>query len=227
MKRSSAGPILVLFARPPKPGEVKPRLAAALGDEKALALHRAFLLDSMELLHRVSPHGIRPAVAWSGAAAEASASFTDALRGVEILEQQGDDPGQRMSGVLADLLARGHDCVAIIGDDTPALPLGHLLAAFELLRDRDLVLGPSSDGGYYLLGARAVVPEIFRGISWGTDRVLAETLKLLKILGLPRVQLPVYRKVDGPEDLDELRSGLAELRDSDPTARNTRQILAI
>lgn len=226
MKRASAGSILVLFARPPKRGEVKTRLASALGEEKALALYRAFLLDSIELLHRVSPHGIRPAIAWAGAAAEASADFTDVLRGVAILEQQGDDLGQRMSGALAELLARGHDRVAIIGADTPSLPLENVLRAFELLRGRDVVLGPSADGGYYLLGARAVVPEIFRGIPWGTDRVLEETLRMLKILGLPRVTLPVCRDVDDPEDLDALRRDLAALRETDPTARNTRQVLA-
>jgi len=131
-----------------------------------------------------------------------------------------------MSGTLADLLARGHDRVAIIGADTPTLPLEHVLRAFELLKDRDVVLGPSADGGYYLLGARDVVPEIFRGIPWGTDRVLEETLKILKILGLPRVVLPVWRDVDGPEDLEEIRRGLASLRQSDPTARHTREALA-
>lgn len=225
MKRASAGPILVLFARPPKRGEVKTRLAAELGAEKALALYRAFLLDSIDLLHRVSPHGIRPAIAWSDGAAAAGTEFAEVLRGVAILEQQGDDLGQRMSGALADLLARGHDRVAIIGADTPSLPIEHVLRAFELLRDRDIVIGPSADGGYYLLGARHVVPEIFRGIPWGTERVLEETLKVLKILGLPRVTLPVWRDVDGPEGLEELRRNLAGLRENDPTARHTRQVL--
>lgn len=226
MKHPSSGAILVLFARAPKLGEVKTRLAAAVGEEKALALYRAFLFDSIELMHRVSPRGIRPAIAWAGSPAEAGAPFADVLGGVEILEQEGDDLGQRMAATFADLFARGHDRIAIIGADTPSLPVEYLLRAFDLLRDRDIVLGPSSDGGYYLLGARAVVPEIFRGMSWGSGKVLDETLKVLKILGLPRVLLPVWRDVDAPEDLKELRRSFAEMRDGDPSARHTRALLA-
>jgi len=237
MKRASSGPILVLFARTPASGQIaqpsgavfdpRPRLAAALGDEKARALERAFLLDSIDLLHRVSPHGVRPAIAWEGGAGVEDDSLADVLGGVEILSQQGEDPGQRMSGTLADLFARGHDSVGILGTGTPSLPLEHLLKAFDWLRDRDVVLGPSAQGGYYFLGARAVVPEIFRGIPWGTDRVLEETLKILKILGLPRVTLPVWRSVEGPEDIEEIRRGLTGLRETDPTARQTRRLLAI
>ena len=219
------GSILVLFARAPRAGKVKSRLADALGEEAALEIYLAFLKDSIEIVRRVSPGGIRPAIAWSGAEGRVP-EVEEMLAGFEILEQEGENLGQRMSNAFADLLSRGHDRVVIIGADTPSLPLEHLYKAFELLRDRDLVLGPANDGGYYLIGARAVYPEIFRDIPWGTDRVLKETVALLRIYGVPRVLLPVWDDVDTIEDLEKLRAALARLDPADPAARHTRQVLS-
>jgi hypothetical protein len=226
MRHSTSGAILVLFARPAVPGEVKSRLAASLGEALALDLYLAFLRDSIELLHRVSPRGIRPAIAWAAPVPGSGAALGDGLGGVEVLVQEGEDLGQRMSNCIAELLSRGHDRVVLIGADTPSLPLETLYLAFDKLRDRDLVLGPSRDGGYYLLGARSVVPEIFRGIPWGTDRVLVETLRILKILGMAPFLLPAWSDVDTIEDLERLRDVLAGLPESDPTARHTRSVLA-
>lgn len=231
--KPSLGPILVLFARPPVPGRTKSRLAAAIGEASAFELYTGFLQDSIDLVRRLSPHGIRPALAWSEPVAAVSPGREAApgpdpadLAGFEVMIQEGEDLGQRMSNCFATLLARGHDRVVIIGADTPSLPLDHLQRAFELLRDRDLVIGPSRDGGYYLIGARCVVPEIFRGIPWGTDRVLEETLTILKIFGMPRVLLPEWGDVDTSEDLEALRASLAGLDPSDPAARHTRAALA-
>ena len=265
----SRGPILVLFARRPRPGAVKTRLAAEIGDAGALAIHTACVRDSIGILRRTSPFGIRPAIAWldeavadtpagdpavratdpssgspvdpppgpasrtgadqgSGAAtapAVAPALFTEDLAGFEKLKQHGEDLGQRMLDCMASLLARGHDRVAILGSDTPSLPVEILKRAFEQLRGHDVVLGPCTDGGYYLIGARCVVPEIFRDIPWGTDRVLADTLTLLKILGIGKALLPPWSDVDTAADLRELRAALAALAPGDPTARHTRAAL--
>ena len=224
MKRAH-GSILVLFARAPRAGRVKSRLAAVLGETAALEIYLAFLKDSIEMVRRVSPGGIRPAIAWAGAEGPVS-EIEEMLAGFEVLDQEGDDLGQKMSNTFADLLSRGHDRVVIIGSDTPSLPLEHLYKAFDLLRDRDLVIGPATDGGYYLIGARAVYPEIFRDIPWGTARVLEETIALLRIYGIPRVLLPKWEDVDTIEDLERLRSSLAGLDPADPAARHTRQVLS-
>lgn len=215
----------MLFARPPKAGYVKTRLSASIGEARAIELYMAFLKDSIELLHRVSPRGVRAGIAWAESPGPLP-MLEDALAGLDVLVQDGDDLGQRMSSCFADLLARGHDCVALIGTDTPSLPLAFLHQAFDLLKDRDLVFGPSTDGGYYLIGARSVVPEIFRGIEWGSNRVLEDTLKILKIFGLPRVLLPVWSDVDTVEDLEALRRSLATLPPNEPTAKHTRALLA-
>ena len=224
MKPVRLGPILVLFARPARAGEVKTRLGAAVGGARAFELYLAFLRDSIELLHRVSPRGVRAGIAWAGRV-EPRGEIDEALEGIEVLQQEGEDLGQRMSNCIADLLARGHDRVAIIGADTPSLPLETLHRAFDALRDHDLVLGPSADGGYYLMGGRAVVPEIFRDIPWGTGRVLGETLRVLKILGIPPVLLREWFDVDTLEDLEKLRESLSSLPKGDPTARHTRAAL--
>lgn len=218
----------MLFARPPRLGAVKTRIAAALGDAAALELHTALLRDSIDLLRRASQYGVRPAIAWSEPAAVpgGGAGLDEDLAGFEVLLQEGDDLGQRMSNCIASLLARGHDRVVIVGSDTPSLPIEHVQRALVLLRDQDLVIGPSTDGGYYLIGARSVVPEIFRGIPWGTDRVLADTLAILKIFGIPRVLLPEWADVDTPGDVEALRASLARLDPSDPRARRTRALLA-
>jgi rSAM/selenodomain-associated transferase 1 len=227
--RATRGPILVLFARPPRLGGAKSRLAAALGEETALALYTAFLRDSIDLLRRVSPRGIRPAIAWSDplppGSGPAPPGLDEDLAGFERMVQRGDDLGQRMADCLATLLSAGHDRVAIIGADTPTLPIDILYQAFELLRDRDLVIGPARDGGYYLLGARSVVPEIFKDIPWGTDRVLSQTLWVLKTFGMPRVLLPEWDDIDTVESLEILRSALEAAPADSPVGRHTRQAL--
>src|SRR5437867_10625140 len=98
MRSTASGPILVLFARPAVPGEVKSRLAASLGEAAAFDRYIAFLRDSIELLHRVSPRGIRPAIAWAAGvpAAGSGAALGGVLGGVEMLQQEGEDLGQRM-----------------------------------------------------------------------------------------------------------------------------------
>lgn len=231
MKHEASGAILVLFARPPRSGAVKPRLAAGLGDARALALYTAFLRDSIALVRRVSPWGIRGAIAWSEPPTadelrSLAEPLAEPLDGVETLAQGEGDLGQRLSSTLAYLLSRGHDRVLIMGADTPSLPPETIKSASELLRDRDLVFGPATDGGYYLIGARAVFPEIFRDIPWGTDKVLSETLRILKIFGIPRVLLQPWSDVDTPEDLDKLAAELRDLPANDPAARFTRAVLS-
>ena len=225
MAHRDSGPILILFARPVRRGEVKTRLSAEIGEERALALYRAFVRDTIALQRRLSPHGIRAGIAWADEP-EADRLIDEALAGFEVTLQEGEDLGQRMLNTMAELFARGHDRVVIIGADTPSLPIEIPTRAFELLRDREIVIGPSTDGGYYLIGARVAIPEIFRDIPWGTNRVLEETLKILKILGLPRVLLPVWSDVDTPRDLEQLQSSLDRIPPNDPTARHTRALLA-
>ena len=147
----------------------------------------------------------------------------DCARGV----QQGEDLGQRMQNCLTEHLALGFRRVVIIGADSPTLPLEILTSAFAALRDRDIVLGPSLDGGYYLMGARTVAPEMFRGITWGGPTVLRDTLRILKILGMAPVLLPQWYDVDTVEDLRRLAGDIMRLQEAgEPAPRATLKALA-
>ena len=104
-----------------------------------------------------------------------------------------------MRRALQDRFAEGYDKAVIIGSDSPSLPVTYIERA--LGSDKDLVLGPSTDGGYYLIGMRGKVVEVFDGVSWGTQKVLRETCAHLEQDGAELELLPVWYDIDNPEDL--------------------------
>lgn len=201
---------LVVFARAPEPGRCKTRLGASLGDAAALRLHGAFVEDACAL-----GAGIAERLVLAVAGDPQHPGF--AGLSVERLAQGDGDLGQRMDRALAL-----GGAVCIVGSDAPTLPRAHLVEAFQRLADADVVLGPSTDGGYWLIGARRPVPELFEGIAWGTPAVLPETLRRLS--GLRAALLPFHYDVDDAEDLALL---LAHLRHLPPAvAPATRRALA-
>jgi rSAM/selenodomain-associated transferase 1 len=115
--------------------------------------------------------------------------------------QTNGDLGDRMQSALASALKRGSDRVVLIGVDCPDLNAPILTEAFQMLDRHDLVLGPAADGGYYLIGLSRLVPDLFVGINWGTDRVLAQTKDIANRLQLNTHYLPILNDVDLPEDL--------------------------
>ncbi|HLF47828.1 MAG TPA: TIGR04282 family arsenosugar biosynthesis glycosyltransferase [Methylomirabilota bacterium] len=126
---------------------------------------------------------------------------------------------------FAEFLGNGHAGAVAIDSDTPTLPTEHLAEAVARLRrgDADLVLGPSEDGGYYLIGLRAPHPELFDGIRWSTPEVMPETLRRAEEKGLRVALLPTWYDVDTPTDLARLRAALAASQTLTP--RHTRKFL--
>lgn len=194
----AAADVLVVMARQPTPGAVKTRLARRIGDAAACDLYRAFLADiaatltdeRWRLLWAVTPPkaDIRPIV---GANAES-------------LAQRGDDLAARMRHVLEDVFAAGADRVVMIGADAPHLGPSAVAAAFAALESADLVLTPTRDGGYCLIGLRAV-HDLFSGVAMGSERVFVQTLDRARALGLGvSTQLETF-DVDEWEDVLELR----------------------
>ena len=120
--------------------------------------------------------------------------------------QRGNSLGEREANVFVDLLQRGFSRVVLIGGDIPTLPFFHLQEAFSRLTDprTDVVLGPSEDGGYYLIGARKLHPCLFEDIAWSTATVLVETLAQARRHGLNVAQVPVWYDVDSEVDLARL-----------------------
>jgi rSAM/selenodomain-associated transferase 1 len=190
------------MARHPIPGRVKTRLARALGPETACALYRAFVLDLADRL-RVLPWR----VTW--AYEPASAPFPALLPGARCRAQEGGDLGARMAAAVAAEFADGAPSVVVLGADVPHIPRMRIEGAVRALSDVDVVLGPAEDGGYYLIGVRRPLPELFRGIAWGTAEVLATTRARAAAAGLQVRLLPVTFDVDEPADISRLRALLA------------------
>ena len=213
---------IVVMAKAPRPGEVKTRLSPALSPIDAAALSRCFLLDTVALARRLD----RVVIAIAYTPSDARIVFEETCPGVFLVPQWGDDLGARLAGAFEQLFALGFASVVAIGADTPTLPLAYLETALALVRDPrvDVVLGPSTDGGYYLIGMRALQHGLFQDIPWSTGRVFAETLRRTERAGITTACLASWRDVDTVEDLRALE---AALRGGDGgTARETRRFLA-
>lgn len=196
---------LVVFARAPEPGRVKTRLAAGLGDAAALALYRAFLDDTLAVAAEAARRTrARLELAVAGPAASLHA---EAQRfGAALAVQPDGDLGARMRVFLDRELARG-GAACVIGSDVPQLPVGSLERALDALDRDEVVLGPSRDGGYWLIGARRGIPEAFAGVPWSTPDVLAATLD--RLAGRRVALADMHFDIDDADDLALLRRWLA------------------
>jgi rSAM/selenodomain-associated transferase 1 len=197
---------LLVFTKPPIPGRVKTRLLGELTPGSAARLHQALLGDLLTALEGGS-FSVRVAVALEPR--EAVPAIHHPVVG-DVERQRGADLGERMFNALSDA-ARDHDLVAVVGSDLPGLDGGRVDDAFERLEHgADVVLGPTADGGYYLLGLRArrIDRALFEGVAWSTGRVLEQTLERCQRLGLRRAMLETGRDIDRPADLEWLIENL-------------------
>jgi rSAM/selenodomain-associated transferase 1 len=198
-KKSNA---LILFARTPRIGKVKTRLNPKLPQETILKLYTRFLNDSIEKISRISEseHFI------AGFPKEDLAYFDKVSqeRNISIFPQLGNDLGEKMRNAFEDRFKEGYEKVVIIGSDSPSLPLENIQMAFR--SEKDIVIGPSADSGYYLIGMNRKRIEVFEGVSWGSDMVLNETLKKIQFAGASLELLPVWYDVDEFQDLALLKT---------------------
>ncbi|HEX6835952.1 MAG TPA: TIGR04282 family arsenosugar biosynthesis glycosyltransferase [Polyangia bacterium] len=207
---------IVIFARAPKLGEVKTRLAKTVGDERALALYEAFLDDTCALTQGL---GARRVIAVAGDADHPRVQHLAKSQRL-VVEPQGDgDLGERMARAIAAHVTRGP--VVLLGSDAPTLPRAYLHQALDELMAHDVVLGPSDDGGYYLIGARVDAPDLFTNMRWSTGDVLKTTLGRLGARS--HALLPSWQDVDSAEDLERLKASLSSLPPS--VAPATRRVL--
>lgn len=170
------------------PGAAKTRLIPAIGAAGAALIHRRLVERT---LATVADSGLPCELRFTGAA---RSDFATWLGNSVMLAEQGDgDLGARMARVQAPAI--------LLGADVPGLEVRHLRAAAEALVDRDVVVGPAEDGGYYLLGFRQPMPFLFDAMIWGTDRVLAETMRRLAARGIDPVTLETLADLDTPDDL--------------------------
>lgn len=189
---------LIVFARVPARGRVKTRLAAVVGDDAALAVHRRLLAQTMATAAAAGVESLELCIAGEDEAGECATLAR--ARGAALATQQGETLGERMREALARALAEGFVPV-LIGCDVPSLQAADLLGAFDALRDRDAVFAPTEDGGYALVGCRDRVPDVFDGIRWGGPEVMADTRARLSAAGARWAELRTQWDVDEAGDL--------------------------
>ncbi len=210
---------LGIFAKFWEPGRVKTRLAASCGDVRASEIYRLFVETLLTRLATVEADGVlsyTPPEKREEFAAIASPSW-------RLESQCAGDLGRRMRHYFQQALDRGNSQAVLIGSDSPQLEPAHIEAAFTALADVPVVLGPSLDGGYYLIGVSGEVPPIFEGMPWSTPDLWEATTTRLREIGLPFVELPATYDVDDIHDLRRLREDLREK--ADPTCARLLALL--
>ncbi len=210
---------LIVIGKAPEPGNTKTRLVPFLAPEEAAALYRAFLLDATELGVRLGWE--RTSMVHPRGAATALKAIVP--RQVILIEQCAGGLGSALAFAFEHHFEEGFERVVLIGSDNPTLPAEPIEQACAALDTHDVSIGPTSDGGYYLIGMRRPHLELFEAIDWSTSRVYAQTLARAQQLGLRVEAVPEWYDVDGPADLDRLHH---ELRSTpELIAPNTRAVL--
>lgn len=195
-------PGLLIFTRYPEPGQSKTRLIPALGPLNAASLQEKmgrYTINQARLLRDKASPDLEITVWYRGGSPEKISAWL----GTDLIykPQHGHDLGERIQFGLTQHFQTTSDPALVIGTDCPDLNPQILIQALDFLENHEIVIGPAVDGGYYLIGLRRMIPEIFSGISWGSDQVFRETLTVAKSLNLTVAQLPTLRDIDRPEDL--------------------------
>jgi rSAM/selenodomain-associated transferase 1 len=202
MASEEAGRAVVMqFAKWPEAGRVKTRLMPELGKQGALEAH---ITLSLAVLEQLSTSDCEVRFFWDRELTDIPAAAAPVTARIESLGlkqgvQRGDVLGERMEAALAEGLAEFPKAL-IVGSDCPSVDADYVNQALQALDTADVVLGPSDDGGYVLIGARKLLPGMLAGVSWGTDRALSETLARLAEVGLSCTQLSPRWDVDEPGD---------------------------
>lgn len=187
--------LLLIFVKNPEKGSVKTRLAETVGDEKACQTYRKLLDYTIEVAGQVKAKK----QIWYSSFIDDSDGLGGA--GFEKKLQQGSNLGERMAGAFKQGVEEGFKKILIIGSDCPGISAEIIENGFDRLNQYDVVIGPSEDGGYYLIGSKEFIPQIFIKIPWSTENVFPETIRILQNKSLSYSQLPALNDIDTEEDL--------------------------
>ncbi len=190
---------LIIFAREPQNGQVKTRLLKGLRAPEVTRLYKAFIRDILNAAELV--RCTEKAIYYTG---PKTIPFLSRFRKkIALFEQKGKNLGERMYDAFKESRKLGYEKTVIIGTDTPDIRPVHIQNAFRRLSDHDIVLGPSRDGGYYLLGLKRPYRALFDDIPWGTQHVLPLTLKKAKWLKKKVIELRPLEDIDTMSDLEK------------------------
>ncbi len=193
---------LMIFTRYPEPGKAKTRLIPVLGADGAADLHRRMTEHTIDQAKTIKTDCII-SVYFTGGTVEQMQHWLG--HDLQYRSQHAGDLGDRLIDAFQTAFAQGASSAIAIGTDCPAITSELLTIAFDQLNQHDLTIGSALDGGYYLIGLRRCIPELFRGITWSTDVVFQQTLTIAKRLALEISNLPVLNDIDRPEDLADLQ----------------------
>jgi rSAM/selenodomain-associated transferase 1 len=191
--------LLILLTKMPEAGKVKSRLSSEIGPEKAAKVYERLLRNTLEQMKATNSE---KAIALEGN----EALFTKAFGEWMIWPQEGNDLGDRMALAFERAFQIGYKRVVLIGGDCPEMTTEILEWAFEKLNDHDLVLGPSQDGGYYLIGLKKTEPRLFENMQWSHNKVFEQTVQRAAEQNLKVALLPTLRDIDHLADLNAFPS---------------------
>lgn len=188
------------MVKAPRPGQVKTRLVPPLSNELAAALYTCFLKDIFSKLSSISDIDIFVAYAPEGSIGEIKPL---APEGFFYFPQEGVDLGERMFNVFRYLADSGYGAAAVIGSDSPDIPIEYIKGAFEAIEHGGIeaVFGPASDGGYYLAALKRPLKSLFEEMEWSTRTVMEKTVERLKAGSMTFSLLPTWHDIDRPADL--------------------------
>ncbi len=191
---------IICFTRVPIPGKTKTRLMPLLSGEQCAALHTAFLRDIASVCAETDA-ALFTAYTPDGDTEALTSIFP---QNTTFLPQEGSDLGARMANALSHVLSQGYDACVLIGADLPLLTPEHLHAAFSALKTHDMTLGPTSDGGYYLIGLHRPCSAVFENQQYSTASVFENTIAAAKAAGMTCCAAPLCNDTDTPKDLHKL-----------------------
>jgi rSAM/selenodomain-associated transferase 1 len=191
---------IIVFQKNLVLGKVKTRLAVDLGKEETLDIYRQLIDATYKALQPLKNTEIF--IFFSDYIEELPSdvpfNFTGYL-------QKGNDLGERMLNAFTGVFKKGYESIVIIGTDCPYLNKEILNNAFKILEENDVALGPAKDGGYYLLGLKTVIPELFKNIPWSTDKVLELSVDVIRSKKLSFRLLPLLSDIDTLEDWKDFK----------------------
>ncbi len=194
--------MLLIFVKYPEPGKVKTRLAENIGSENAATLYREM---AESIIYELSkPTDFKKIIFFDPPQRKDDMIRWLKFGGFSFMPQEGKSLGERMSNAFNHAFSIGAAKKAVIvGTDCPQITMQTIAKAFDKLETSEAVLGPSYDGGYYLLGLRRLMPDVFHDIDWSTNLVFDQTMKKLRNSGIRPECLEMLRDVDTVEDLSE------------------------
>jgi len=230
----------VVLAREPEEGKVKSRLNSDLSTHDTFELYQAFVLDTLQLALSTEVGHLFVACLANGPKThlnELIKNLSVELKGKKreslkeklvLIDQKGNHLGERLNETFRHVFKEGYEKVVVIGIDSPSLPRKSLEHAFKVLHKKDVVLGPTLDGSYYLIGLKKPCPKLFENIPWDTGGVYKETVERLKKLGLAWEELELWYDVDTADDLEFLVRDINQLRlaGDEKSLKHSEEVLA-